>query len=130
MHTRSTLLQELVASARLARRAELAGTLAVCGLAGRALPLWGFAAVEAGPHHYEPHPAGKVALITGAFEDGLLVDLVATSLATRAMRRRRGEAALQGEPLAARLKAALERPREAPPIFVPLPPPSAQGARR
>src|SRR5262249_38822639 len=92
----SPLLHELTAAARLAGRPELAGALRACGLAGRALPLWGFTAVEPGPEFYQPIPDGRFALITGAFEDGLLVDLVATSLATRAMRRRLGEAVLLG----------------------------------
>jgi hypothetical protein len=97
----SPLLHELTAAARLAGRPELAGALAGLGLTGRALPLWGFAAVEPGREFYQPIPdgppsSGKFALITAAFEDGLLVDLVATSLATRAMCRRLGEAALLG----------------------------------
>jgi hypothetical protein len=92
----SPLLQELLAAARLAQRPELADTLRALGLAGRALPLWGLAAVDAGRDHYAPHPDGRFALITGAFEHGELVDLVATSLATRAMRRRVGDAVLLG----------------------------------
>jgi hypothetical protein len=42
----SPLLLELLAAAKLAQAPEFAATLRAAGLAGRALPLWGFASVE------------------------------------------------------------------------------------
>jgi len=101
----SPLLLELLAAAKLAQRPEFADTLREAGLAARALPLWGFAAVQPGFDHYEPDPDGRFALITGAFEDGQLIDLVATSLVTLAMRRRHGDAVLLGADM-------IERARE------------------
>ncbi len=58
--------------------------------------LWGLATVTADDRFYEPDPEGRFAIIAGAFEEGRLIDLVAMSVATRAMRRRRGETALLG----------------------------------
>jgi hypothetical protein len=93
----SSLLQdELDAAARFAARPELAAALAAMRLDRAGLPPWGIACVAADKEFYEPDPDGKAAVVVGAFEQGELVDLVATSLGTRAMRRRCGEARLLG----------------------------------
>lgn len=99
-------LRELNDAARFAQRPDLADDVRACGLSGRALPLWGLAAVETGPCFYEPNPHGTFALITAAFDEaGGLVDLVATSLASRAMRRRQGEAVVLGRPMIEQARA-------------------------
>ena len=59
--------------------------------------LWGLATVTADAESYRPDPAGKFAIIAGAFEDNRLIDLAAMSVATRALRRRWGEAVFLGD---------------------------------
>jgi hypothetical protein len=92
----SLLQDELDTAARFAARPELAPVLADMRLDRAGLPPWGIAHVAADKVFYEPDPDGKPAIIVGAFEQGELIDLVATSLDTRAMRRRCGEARLLG----------------------------------
>ncbi len=92
----SSLQDELDAAARFADRPELTQVHADMGLDRAGVPPWGIAYVAADKVFYEPDPDGKAAIIVGAFEQGELVDLVATSLGTHAMRRRRGEARVLG----------------------------------
>lgn len=92
----SQLHRELLGAYCLAREPAVAQGLRDIGVAPPAWPLWGIGAVSAGPRHYQPDPDGTCALIAGAYEDGALVDLVATSVTSLAMRCRRGDARLLG----------------------------------
>jgi hypothetical protein len=92
------LLQELQRAGRQAERPELEPVRKTSALPSTLGTRWGFDRVVAGPSFYEPADEGRWALITAAYEDGELVDLVATSLRTRAMRRRTGLAQVLGEP--------------------------------
>lgn len=92
------LLQELQRAGRLAERPELEPVRKTSALPSTRGTLWGFDRVIAGGHFYEPAEEGRWALITAAYEGGELVDLVATSLRTRAMRRRTGMAHVLGAP--------------------------------
>jgi hypothetical protein len=92
------LLQELQAAGRLIGHPRLEHVLKEANLAftvGKGL--WGLARVKAGPELYEPSDDGTWAVITAAWQDGELIDLVATSLQTKAMRRRTGLARVLGE---------------------------------
>jgi hypothetical protein len=84
----------------MARRSAFAQALQAVGLtdlpASLATPLWGIAHVSAGREFYQPEEEGELAVIVPAFEGPLLVDLVACSLATRAMRSRFGIASVLG----------------------------------
>lgn len=89
--TSGELLRELIAASRLAEHPDFAAELARCGIGARG-PVFGLATVETDGRFYAPCPEGKLALINGVWEeDGGLIDLVATSVRSRAMRRRRGE---------------------------------------
>ncbi len=88
------LLGELIEASRTRRRAAIAHLLPR-PLASGARPCWGLALVEVDAHFYEPSRGpGALALIAGAWDGRDLIDLVATSTRTRAMRRRTGAAAL------------------------------------
>ena len=101
----SELLRELIDASRVLRDPEAVAILANCGIDGSG-PLFGLATVETDERFYAPHPEGKLALITGVWDDdGPLIDLVATSVRTRAMRRRRGDGQFIGG-------GAIERARE------------------
>lgn len=60
-------------------------------------PEWGFDYVRKVGDFYEPDIAGVAALIVPAIIDGILVDLVACSLANKNFRSRRGAARALGE---------------------------------
>ncbi|GEP61293.1 hypothetical protein [Reyranella soli] len=90
------LMVELLAAHRRARMPEVAEALAACGLPMTG-PLWGIGFVSVDRHHYEPDDTGKPAVIVPYFEDGVLLDLVATSLATRQSRTREGICTTLGE---------------------------------
>ena len=90
----SWLLGELIEASRTRHRPEIARLLPG-PLRSGARPCWGLALVEADARFYEPsRESGALALIAGVWDGGDLIDLVATSTRTRAMRRRTGEAAL------------------------------------
>ena len=92
------LLHELNRAGRQAERPELEAVRETSALPSTRSTRWGFDRVIAGPCFYEPADEGRWALITAAYDDGELVDLVATSLRTRAMRRRTGLAHVLGAP--------------------------------
>lgn len=92
----SALLRELVAAHALAQQPDLQDALAACGLAPPG-PVWGVAFVSVDSHHYTPSPGGKPAIIVPAFDGGVLMDLVATGLETRAIRTRCGAVTVLGE---------------------------------
>jgi len=60
-------------------------------------PEWGFDYVRRVGDLYEPHISGIAALIVPAIKDGMLIDLVACSLANRNFRTRLGIARAVGE---------------------------------
>jgi hypothetical protein len=92
------LLHELQRAGRLAERPELEPVRKTSALPSTRGTRWGFDKVIAGTSFYEPAEEGRWALITAAWEDGELVDLIATSPRTRAMRRRTGLAQMLGAP--------------------------------
>lgn len=92
----SPLFPELMAAHRTARLPGLADAVQACGLPIDGGPLWGISFVEIDPHHYAPAHGGKAAVIVPAFEDGRLLDLVATGLETRSTRTRAGVATVLG----------------------------------
>lgn len=84
----------------------MAPILARIGLTERPT-FWGVDWVDVDRDLYRPaDDGGRVALIIGVYQYGGLVDLLATSLETRAMRRRRGLGTLLGED---RLEHPLQR---------------------
>jgi len=90
------LLPELIDAYRFARRRPVRKDLERAGLTFGDDYLWGLARVEVDDHFYQPVPDGRLALIVGAFEGGMLTDLVAISGATFGLRTRRGDADLLG----------------------------------
>jgi hypothetical protein len=72
------------------------------GLTDIPVPMWGIAAVIAGPQFYEPDEGGTLAAIVPAFERSGLVDLVACSFLSREMRSRKGIASVLGHEWIAR----------------------------
>lgn len=91
------LLRELLAARRTARLPELADALQACGLPIDTGPIWGVAFCEIDAHHYAPLEGGKPAVIAPHFENGVLLDLVATGLETRSTRTREGVATILGQ---------------------------------
>jgi hypothetical protein len=91
----SPLLRELLAAHKVARSPDLAAALQECGLPISSV--WGVSLVEIDTHHYAPLGGGKPAIITPLFKDGVLLDLVATGLRTRATRTRAGIATVLGQ---------------------------------
>jgi hypothetical protein len=90
------LLRELLAAHRTARSPELAAALQACGLQISTGPVWGVSFVEIDAHHYAPADGGKPAIIVPLFDDGVLLDLIATGLETRSTRTRAGIATVLG----------------------------------
>lgn len=91
------LLREVVRAWRLAETPVMAPILDKVGLTERPR-YWGLDWVEVEGGLYRPaDEGGRVALIQCVYQHGGLIDLVATSLETRAMRRRRGLGTLLGE---------------------------------
>lgn len=91
-----TLLPELIDAYRFARRRQYRADLLRAGLTFGDDYLWGLARIEIDAHFYQPQPDGRLALIVGAFEAGMLIDLVAISYRTFGLRTRRGDADLLG----------------------------------
>jgi hypothetical protein len=92
---KSTLLRELLAARKTASTTDLAAALQACGLP--VTTVWGVAFVEIDGNHYVPVVGGKPAVIVPLFVDGVLLDLVATGLQTRATRTRAGIATVLGQ---------------------------------
>jgi hypothetical protein len=96
-HACPTLLHELQIASQRARQGASAPILRTAGLYDLLGlpddPPWGIDRVSVGEEFYqpEPYPDGLPALIVPAIEDGSLIDLVAVSLATGAVRTRYGE---------------------------------------
>lgn len=95
-HRMSPLFRELLAAHRMAQQPELADALQACGLQIDTGPAWGVAFVDIDAHNYAPAEGGKPAIICPVFEDGRLLDLVATGLGTRSTRTRLGIAMVLG----------------------------------
>jgi hypothetical protein len=94
----SALLRELLAAHRLAGNPERAAALKACGLPIDGPTIFGAALVEIiDAHNYAPAAGGKPAIICPLFEDGRLLDLVATGLETRSTRTRAGVATVLGQ---------------------------------
>ena len=103
----SALLRELLAAHRIAGNPERAAALKACGLPIDGPTIFGAALVEIiDAHNYAPAAGGKPAIICALFEDGRLLDLVATGLETRATRTRRGVATVLGQEWINRAKDA------------------------
>jgi hypothetical protein len=92
----SGLLRELMGAHRTARLPELREALEACGLPIGTGPIWGAAFVDIDAHHYAPAAGGKAAIIIPLFVDGVLLDLIATGIATRSTRTRLGVATVLG----------------------------------
>jgi hypothetical protein len=92
----SPFFPELLAARRTARLPELADALQACGLPVDGASTWGVGFVDIDPHHYAPTDGGKPAIIIPLFDDGVLLDLVATGLETRSTRTRAGIATMLG----------------------------------
>ena len=94
----SALLRELLTAHRIAGNPERVAALQACGLPIDGPTIFGTALVEIiDAHNYAPAAGGKPAIICPLFEDGRLLDLVATGLETRASRTRRGVATVLGQ---------------------------------
>jgi hypothetical protein len=100
----SPLFPELLAARRTARLPELAAALQACGLP--VTTVWGVSFVEIDAHHYAPVVGGKPAIITPLFQEGVLLDLIATGLQTRSTRTRAGIATVLGREWIDHAKAA------------------------
>jgi hypothetical protein len=96
------LLRELMAAHRLARHPEVAAALAPLRLPSEGVPLWGLQSVAVEDGHYMPDPSGQAAIIVPVADDGRIVDLAATGLASRRSATRTGLGAILGQ-------AALDR---------------------
>ena len=96
------LLRELLAAHRIARRPEVAAALAPLRLPIEGVPLWGLQSVAVEDSHYAPDPSGRPAIIVPVADDGRIVDLAATGLASRRIATRTGLGAILGQ-------AALDR---------------------
>jgi hypothetical protein len=96
------LLRELLAAHRIARHPEVADVLAPLRLPAEGVPVWGLESVAIEGSHYAPDPSGRPAIIVPVADDGRIVDLVATGLASRRSATRTGLGAILGQ-------AALDR---------------------
>jgi hypothetical protein len=92
----SPLFRELLAARHTAQTPDLAAALLACGLPIDSPSTWGAAFIDLDAHHYAPAAGGKAAIITPLFADGVLLDLIATGLATRSTRTRLGVATMLG----------------------------------
>jgi hypothetical protein len=91
------LFRELLAAHRTAENPERAAALQACGLPIYGPTIFGAALVEPiGAHNYALVAGGKPAIIIPFFENGRLLDLVATGLETRSTRTREGIATMLG----------------------------------
>jgi hypothetical protein len=91
------LLRELLAAHRIVRHPEVAATLQALRLPAEGVPVWGVDSVAVERGYYAPDPAGHPAIIVPAFDDGGLIDLTATGLASRRVATRTGIAAVLGQ---------------------------------
>lgn len=92
----SFLADEFEAARRRTTDPKFAEVIAGMGFTDEDVPPWGIECVCADSVFYEPMPDGKPAVIAAAVEQGELIDLVAVSLETWAMRRRLGTARVLG----------------------------------
>jgi hypothetical protein len=92
-----SLLSELISAHRTARRPELVEALEACGLPVLGVPVWGVEFVEVAGDCYQPRHGGHPAIIIPVFQDGELIDLTATGLATRRTVIRMGIASMLGQ---------------------------------
>ena len=88
------LLRELLAAHRIARHPEVAGALQPLRLTGEGAPLWGLELVAVEHSHYAPDPAGRPAIVVPVADDGRIVDLAATGLASWRIATRTGVIAI------------------------------------
>lgn len=98
----TALLRELLAAHRIARHPEVAAALAPLCLPADGVPLWGLQSVVVEHGHYAPDPAGRPAIIVPVADDGRMIDLAATGLASRRIATRTGLGTILGQ-------AALDR---------------------
>ena len=92
------LMRELISAQGLASSPVMAPILAQAGLDGDPRRWWGVDWVEVANGGYRPvAEGGRAAAIIGVWRHGGLLDLLATSLETRAMRRRKNLASILGE---------------------------------
>jgi hypothetical protein len=92
-----SLLNELIAAHRTARLPPLVEALEACGLPVLGVPVWGVEFVELAGDYYQPRRGGHPAIIIPVFQDGELIDLTATGLATRRTVIRMGIASMLGQ---------------------------------
>jgi hypothetical protein len=93
----NALLRELLAAHRIARHPEVAATLKPLRLPAEGVPVWGVESVAVEHGHYAPDPAGRPAIIVPVDDDGPMIDLVATSLASRRIATRTGHSVVLGQ---------------------------------
>ncbi len=91
------LLRELLAAHRIVRHPEVAGALQPLRLTGEGAPLWGLESVAVEHGYYAPDPAGRPAIIVPVADDGRLIDLAATGLASRRIATRTGLGVVLGQ---------------------------------
>jgi hypothetical protein len=91
------LLRELLAAHRIVRHPEVAATLKPLRLPAEGVPLWGVDSVAVEQGNYAPDPEGRPAIIVPVADDGRLIDLAATSLASRRIATRTGVGAILGQ---------------------------------
>jgi hypothetical protein len=91
------LLRELLAAHRIGRHPEVAATLKPLRLPAEGVPLWGMESVAVEHGYYTPDPAGPPAIIVPVADDGRLIDLAATGLASRCIATRTGLGAVLGQ---------------------------------
>ena len=86
-------MRELLIANREAQHPEAKAALTACGLGLRGGPVWGVGCVTVQGEFYTPalpHETGAPAVIVAAFENGAIIDLVATGLHSRKSKTRRG----------------------------------------
>jgi hypothetical protein len=91
------LLRELVAAHRIVRHPEVVAALEPLRLPAEGVPLWGVGSVAVGHGYYAPDPAGRPAIIVPVADDGRLIDLAATGLASRRIAIRTGLGVILGQ---------------------------------
>ena len=86
----NALLRELLAAHRIVRRPEVAALLQPLRLPAEGVPVWGVESVTVEHGYYAPDPTGRAAIIVPVADDGRLIDLAATGLASRRIATRTG----------------------------------------
>lgn len=108
----SPLLRELIAASRLAAHPSLSPYAERNGFRRLGTPVWGIARVSGSGTTYEPTDDGEPALIVPAYDDGRIVDLVATLMRPRPMLlTRRGVSTVLGADAVMRAVAHGDRKR-------------------